>query len=247
MKVVLDKKTQQLTVLDERFYTQDNVIFYPSVTTVLQSYPKGQFFEKWLMDTGRSAETIKREAGIKGTNVHNAIDQYLNGSEIMLINSDGSENYTWEEWKMIARFMNFFSYEGIDRETLEVEQMLFSKSLEIGGTADLVCMIDDKRWLIDHKTSNALHKTYKIQLAVYKTMWEEQNPGKTIDHYGVLWVNAKTRTHRPPLQGKGWQLKDYSHDYDHDMKLYRSVRRIWNEENPNYYPKNIQVKNSFKL
>ena len=247
MKVVLDRKTQQLTVLDERFYTQDNTIFYPSVTTVLQSYPKGSFFEKWLMDTGRSAETIKREAGIKGTNVHNAIEQYLKGAEIRLINDDGSENYTFEEWKMIARFMNFFSYEGIDREDMSIEEMLFSKTMEVGGTGDLVVMIDGERWFIDHKTSNALHKTYRIQLACYKTMWEEQNSGKKIDRYGVLWLNAKTRTHRPPLSGKGWQLKEYTEHYKHDMKLYQSVRRIWNEENPNYYPKNLQIKNSFKL
>ena len=247
MKTFLDKKAQQVNVLDERFYTLDNKTFYPSVTTVLQTYPKGSFFEQWLMDTGRTAETIKREAGIQGTNVHDAIERYLKGAELRLIGDDGEEYFTLNEWKMICKFMDFFSYEGINRETLEVEQILFSKTMKLGGTGDLVCEIDNERWFIDYKTSNALHKTYRIQLAVYKKMWELMNKGEKIDRYGVLWLNAKTRSKKGFLQGRGWQLKEFTDYFDHDMKLYESTRRIWDEENPNYVPANVIYPNTFKL
>ena len=190
MKTFLDRKAQQVNVLDERFYTLDNKTFYPSVTTVLQSYPKGSYFEQWLMDTGRNAETIKKEAGIQGTNVHNAIESYLKGAELTLIGDNGEEFYTLNEWQMICRFMDFFSYDGINRETMEVEQILFSKQMKLGGTGDLVVEIDSENWFIDYKTSNAMHKTYRIQLAVYKRMWELMNPGKKIDKYGVLWLKC---------------------------------------------------------
>lgn len=244
MKVFLDVETQQVNVLDERFYTQDNKTFYPSVTTVLNAYPKGSFFEQWLRDTGNNSKTILREAGEQGTNVHNAIDNFLKGMPITLITDAGQEQFTLNEWKMINRFMKFF--ECIDTDSFLSESIVFDKKLRLGGTMDLVCTIDGERWLIDYKTSNAIHKTYKMQLAMYKQMYENMT-GETIDRYGVLWLKAKTRTDKPPLQGKGWQLKEFTKDFDHDFKLFNHTRVIWDEENPNYAPKNLQFPNSFKL
>jgi len=247
MKVFLDEKAQQVNCVDERFYTLDEKTYYPSVTTVLQSYPKGQYFEQWLRDTGNNSKTILREAGIKGTNVHNAIESFLKGGEVRLVNPDHSENYTLAEWQMINKFMDFWSYEGIDRDSLEIEELLFSKQMKLGGTGDLVISIDNENWFIDHKTSNMIHKTYRVQLAVYKRMWELQNPGRTIDRYGVLWLNAKTRTKKGFMQGKGWQINEFTQYYDHDMKLYGNVRAIWDEENPDYRPANKKYPNSFSL
>ena len=246
-KLFLDKKAQQINSFDERFYTIDGKTFYPSVTTVLQTYPKGSFFEKWLMDTGRNAESIKKEAGIQGTNVHNAIEHFLKGGEVLMMDNDGNEFFTLNEWKMICRFMDFWDYEGIDRDNIEVEEILFSKQMELGGTGDLVVEIDNENWFIDHKTSNAMHKTYRIQLAIYRKMWELQNPGRKIDRYGVLWLNAKTRTKKSFTQGKGWQLLDYTEYYDKDIALYENIRAIWNEENKNYSPKNLSYPNKFQM
>ena len=246
-KLFLDKKAKQINSFDERFYTLDGKTFYPSVTTVLQTYPKGSFFEKWLMDTGRNAESIKNEAGIQGTNVHNAIELFLKGGELRMMDDDGNEYFTLNEWRMICRFMDFWNYEGIDRKNLEIEEILFSKAMELGGTGDLVVEIDNENWFIDHKTSNGMHKTYRIQLAIYRKMWELQNPGRKIDRYGVLWLNAKTRTKKGFTQGKGWQLLDYTPFYEQDIALYKNVRAIWNEENKNYKPKNLVYPNVFKF
>jgi hypothetical protein len=245
-KLFLDKEAQQINSFDERFYTMDNKTFYPSVTSVLQTYPKGEYFEKWLMDTGRNANKIKEDAGIQGTNVHNAIDFYLKGGELNMMDFDGREFFTLNEWKMICRFMDFFSYDGINRSTMEIEQILFSVIMKLGGTGDLVVEIDNENWMIDHKTSNALHYTYKIQLAVYKTMWELMNPGKKIDRYGVLWLNAKTRTKKDFTQGRGWQIKEYTESYDKDMAIYKATRTIWDNENPNPQPRNLTMPNTFK-
>lgn len=244
MKTFLDKETQQVNVLDERFYTQDNKIFYPSVTTVLNAYPKGAFFEQWLRDTGNNSHTILKDAGIQGTNVHNAIDDYLKGKPVMLITDDGMEQFTLKEWKMICGFMEF--WQGVKSDDFLSEAIVFDNKLKLGGTMDLVCTINGERWLIDHKTSNALHKTYKMQLAMYRQMYENMYEEK-IDRYGVLWLNAKTRTHKPPFQGKGWQLKEYTQDFDYDFKLFQHTRMIWDEENPNYAPKNLQFPNKFLL
>ena len=245
MRKVLDKVAQQWNVFDERFYSQDGKLFYPSVTTVLQSYPKGQYFEQWLMDTGRSADSIKREAGIQGTNVHNAIDYFLQGEEQMLETPEGREQFTLKEWQMICKFMEF--WEHVEHKNFTSEMLMFDESLRLGGTTDLVCTIGGERWMIDYKTSNFLHDTYRMQLAVYKQMYENANPSDKIDRYGVLWLNAKTRTEKFPMQGKGWQIAEYTKSFENDMKLFAHTRAIWDNQFPNYEPKNLQYPNSFKL
>jgi hypothetical protein len=244
MKLQLDRKTEQVNAFDERFYTKDHETYHPSVTTVLQSYPKGQYFEQWLMDTGRNSEKIKVEAGIQGTRVHNAIDEFLQGDTLTLIDDDRREKFTLNEWKMICRFMIFWEF--VEKENFLSESILFDDVLRLGGTTDLVCTINNERWMIDYKTSNALHDTYRMQLAMYKQMYENTYDDK-IDRYGVLWLNAKTKTDRFPMQGKGWQLKEYTKDFEKDFKLFGHTRAIWDNEFPDYKPKNLSYPNTFKL
>lgn len=236
------KNLDKIEVLDERFYTLDKETYYPSVTTVLNAYPKGYHFNEWLKKNGTDADTILREAGEQGSNVHNAIESFLNGNQIVWFNDEGHELFTLKEWQMICKFMEFYNHV----EKIEfVEMQLFSKNHKIGGTLDLTCVINGERWLIDFKTSNGLYKTYELQLAIYKEVYEEMT-GNKIDRYGVLWLNAATRTDKPPLQGKGWQVKEFTDNHTKNLALYHHTRALWDEENPNYKPKNLEYPNSFK-
>lgn len=243
MKIFSHEKLNRVDVLDERFY-QVGEDYYPSVTTVLNVYPKGQWFTQWLKDVGHNADLIRNEAADQGSNVHNAIEDVLNGKKVTWI-TEGKQLYSLNEWKMICRFMEFHSRYIATGEQLATETQLFSHSLKLGGTADLVCSINGETWLIDFKTSNSLQKTMELQLACYKQMWDEVNLPK-IDRYGVLWLNAKTRTERE-FQGKGWQLKEFTDGFEHSMRLYNHTRALWDEENPNYRPRNLSYPNSFKL
>jgi len=243
-KIFLDKKVQQVNILDERFYTVDNVNFQPSVTTVLGAYPKGYHFEEWLRNNGQNSKSIVNEAATQGSNVHNAIDDYLKGVELSWIDDNGKENFTLLEWQMITRFVQFFQF--VDKDNFISEQIMFSERMRLGGTTDLVCTINGERWLIDHKTSNAIHTTHKIQLAVYKEMYEELT-GEKIDRYGILWLKANTRTDKDFMQGKGWQIKEFTKDFDKDIRLYKHTRALWDEENPNYKPKNLSYANKLSL
>lgn len=237
------KTLDKIQVLDERFYTLDKETYYPSVTTVLNAYPKGYAFNEWLKANGTDADQILREAGEQGSNVHNAIESFLNGNELIWITEDGHELYTLKEWQMICKFMEFF--ENVDKVN-QIEMQVFSKTHRIGGTLDFVCEINGEVWLIDFKTSNGIYKTYELQLAIYKEVYEEMMNTK-IDRYGVLWLNASTRTYKPPMQGKGWQIKEFTDNHEHNLSLYHHTRALWDEENPNYKPKNLEYPNIFKL
>ena len=245
MRIFKDDKLNQVNVLDERFYTKDNETFYPSVTTVLSVYPKGYGYQEWLKQVGYNADLVVSKAAEQGSNVHNAIEEFLNGKELVWIDQKGNENFTYNEWSMISKFMEFYDkYLKTTEGEVAVETLLWSDNLRLGGTADLVCIIDGETWLIDYKTSNALYKTNEMQLAAYVEMWNEKNTPK-IDRYGILWLNSSHRTEKQ-FQGKGWVLAEFTKKHEHNLKLYHHTRALWDEENPNYKPKNLSFRNSFK-
>ena len=66
---------KQITLPDSRYYRR-NGEFYPSVTYVLGTYPKGKHFEDWLKKVGYSADWIKKKASEEGTAVHLLIEKY---------------------------------------------------------------------------------------------------------------------------------------------------------------------------
>lgn len=247
MKIFYNEKLQQINVLDERFYTEDNVKFYPSATTVLGVYPKGKWFEDWLKSVGINANEIRDKAAETGSNVHNAIDQYLKGIEITWFSENGKELYTLLEWQMIQRFVEF--WETHKPELISSETSLINHKMKLGGTIDLVCRIGDDIWLIDHKTSNAIQKTHELQLASYVEMWNKTYPDYKITRSGVMHLKAQTRgidKTGKKIQGRGWKLHEFTRPHAEAYRLFRYTRAIWDEENPNYKPKNLIYPSSFK-
>jgi hypothetical protein len=88
----IDHESKQINFLDQRFY-QRNDKYYPSITRVLQCYPKGKFFEGWLKDVGWSAEHIARRAAETGTKTHDLIERYLQGEKLEWLKPDGSATH----------------------------------------------------------------------------------------------------------------------------------------------------------
>jgi hypothetical protein len=242
---------ERITVLDQRFYRFNNSdVYYPSVTTILQAYPKGQFFEQWLKDNGADADDIRDKAGQQGTNVHNAIETYLSGDRVAWAADDSLERaqYTLNEWQMFCKFVEW--YEVAQPKIEAIEATLCNEQLQFGGTLDCVCIIDGKRWLLDWKTSNMLHKTYELQLAAYTTAWNLTFPDKKIDEVGILWLNTKTRgadKTGKKMQGAGWQVATFDRPIAESFRLFQYTQKLWQEENPNYKPKNLSYPVEFCL
>lgn len=241
MRIIHDPNSQQINFLDERFYTRDGIKFWPSVTTILEAYPKGRGFTEWLKAMGVNAEETVRRAGEQGTHVHEAIDHYLYGKPLSWVNEEGKPNYTFQEWIMILRFVDFWTT--YKPEIIAHEISLVSDTLRIGGTIDLICRINGQIFLIDHKTSNALHTSYELQKAAYAMLWNEtQSEDLHIQRAGILHLKAATRGPDKTgkiLQGEGWILKEHTRPYKEAYQLFKHTQAIWEEENPNYKPKNL--------
>ena len=125
LKISDDHK--QITLPDSRYYRR-NGEFYPSVTYVLGSYPKGKHFEDWLKKVGYSADWIKKKAAEEGTAVHELIERYFEGKELNYLNADGYPKMDPLVWQMFLRFVDF--WETYKPTLIETEVHLFSDELK---------------------------------------------------------------------------------------------------------------------
>jgi hypothetical protein len=224
---------KQVNVLDSRFYRREGN-YYPSVTSVLNYFPKNQFFHSWLKDVGHNSDIIASKAAGEGTQVHTAVDAFLNGAEITWIDEFGNAKYNLDVWRMILKFADFWNTH--KPELIATEYHLFSDEHKYAGTADLVVRMFDNIWLLDLKTSNSLHTSYDLQLAAYAQAWNETHDEK-VTHTGILWVKANTRSEGKgdKIQGKGWELK-FVNDIEKNFKMFKNIYEIYSLENPNFKP-----------
>jgi hypothetical protein len=236
---------KQINILDQRFYKRNDK-YYPSVSTILNYFPKNQFFHNWLKDVGHNSDIIASKAAAEGTQVHNAVEKFINGEEIVWIEENGHVNYALDVWKMILRFTEFWNRE--KPELVAAEYHLFSDQHEYAGTADLIVRLRGKLWLLDIKTSNSLHTSYDLQLAAYTKAWNETHDEHVTDT-GIIWLKAATRGEDKKgekIQGAGWQLKVIG-DIDKNFEMFTKIYDIYKLENPDDVPYSQSLPVSVKL
>jgi len=237
-------QNKQLTFLDSRFYQTKDGDYVPSVTTILECYPKGAAYYNWLKENGKDADEIRDEAGRRGSVVHKLTEDYDQGKEVNLINASGSIDYKLNEWAMFERYVEFRRRFDLKIEAIELN--IISDKLGFAGTIDRVCYLNGEKYLIDIKTSNAIYPSYWLQLAAYRALLLEI--GVEIDKVGILWLNAKTRTEgkKDDVQGVGWQLVSKSLSAD-DFALFLATKNLWQAENSTSKPKSLTYQISHKL
>jgi hypothetical protein len=247
----LDEESKQLTLLDVRFYTPDGGInYFPSVTTILDAYPKTAAFYEWLKKMGGDADSIRDEAGIKGSVVHQLTEAYDKGETVSLIDLDGRIRYKSSEWKMFERYVDFRNT--VEPQILRREYNIISPRLGTGGTIDSNVLFNYRKlqgkYIIDLKTSNNIQDHYWCQGAAYIKMHEEAFPEEHIDGFAVLWLNAKTRgeSRVNGIQGKGWQLVFPPKPIEHYWRLFRHTQALWNEVNGDMKPNNLTYNIEYK-
>ena len=233
---------QQITLPDARYYKR-NGEYYPSITYVLSCYPKGKFFQDWLKKVGYSADYIVKKAGADGTQVHEMIEDYLNGKELNFL-ENGIPLYDPFIWQMFLRFVDW--WETYKPTLLETEVHLFSDKIKVAGTCDLVCEIDGEVWVIDFKTSNNLQTTYELQTAIYSECYAECF-GKVADRQGILWLKSSKRGPKEgKMQGKGWEMFESKRTHEENIDIFLTVKKLFDLENPKHKPTFTEFKTVVK-
>jgi hypothetical protein len=224
----ISEDSKQITLPDARYYRR-NGKYYPSITYILNCYPKGKHFEDWLKKVGYSADWIIKKASEEGTQVHEMIEDYLNNKELNFLNN-GIPVYNPDVWQMFLKFVNF--WEIYNPTLIETEVHLFSDEIKVAGTCDLVCEIEiegkTEIWIIDFKTSNNLQITHDLQGAIYAKCYEECY-GKTVDRVGILWLKSKSRgkdKDGKKIKGKGWEMHESKRTQEENIDIFNTVKKI---------------------
>lgn len=211
----------QITTSDERWYTEDGETFFKSNSWVTSFWPKGAGFEAWLKKNGDEAEQLKRDAGNKGSKIHQAIEDLLNSKEVKFdakyTNHDAGkqEELTPDEYWSLMTFIKWWN-ELNEKHTvklLAVEKSAINKSLEVGYTLDLLIEVDGETWLVDYKTSKEIYMSHKLQTWFMK--WAE-GANKAF----ILQIGYNRNK-------DGFKLTQIEDDYADD---YKACLRIWNRE-----------------
>lgn len=230
----IDQPNNRIEFIDTRFYGTSTGGYVPSVTTILEAYPKDASYFQWLKQVGSDADTIRDEAGKRGSIVHELTERYDSGEVVSYINEAGKPLYKLLEWSMFERYVDFSINHKPTIDLMELHMV--SEQLGYAGTLDRVMQIEGKSYLIDIKTSNSIYPSYWLQLAAYRQLLAEG--GVNVDGVGILWLNAKTRTRgkKGDIQGIGWQLVSKD-DTANDLKLFNSTHELWKSLNEDVKPK----------
>lgn len=249
------KGIHQCTILDERWYTRQSkseitgmpeIKFVPSVTFITQSYPKGIGYYKWLAERGwDEAEAVKTQAGDKGTKVHLAIEDIMQGKEVRIDNKymnkslGMEEELTLEECDAILSFINWRKEKEEEYviETLTFETTVFSDIYNYAGTIDWIVKMTHRvtgeveYWIIDFKTSQQVWTSHSLQTNAYKrTIENGENTVVGLDvsniRMGILQVGYRKNKAQ-------WKFTEIENDFD----LFLTTQKIWKKEHGEEKPK----------
>lgn len=204
----------------KRFYEIDGEsVHAPSITTVLSGRGKKAIYQ-WRKRVGDTvANQISSKATRIGTSLHSLCEEYfINDKEL----PDRIARKVSPE--VLLRFKYFKPFLETVDEVYLLEAPLVSKTLGVGGTVDLIGVIDGKVYAIDFKTSRR-HKeredipTYFAQTAFYAIAFREM--------YGVKVDGIKVAI---SVEGNTEPLVYESDIMNHVEYLYESMTMYANGE-----------------
>lgn len=161
---------EQVNSSNGRYYVTPEGRKLPSVTTVL-GWEKNSALQEWRDRVGeQEADKISRKAATRGTLIHESIESYLKGLQ---------PQFTWIQQKEKAMFMGVIPYLDNITEIIAMETRMWSDTLGVAGTVDLIAYHNNKLKIIDWKTSTRFKtadeiSNYFMQAACYSVMLYER-------------------------------------------------------------------------
>ncbi len=241
---MIDEGSQRIQFLDSRFYQVKPGEYVPSVTTILEAYPKGAAFNEWLKKHGQDSDDIRDEAGRRGSVVHHMTELYDAGVEVQLMTDDGTPQYKLSEWSMFERYVDFRTRFPATIHATELNMV--SGQLGYAGTLDRVMTIGDTTYLMDIKTSGGVYDSYWYQQAAYDNLLTHTGhiarlfPDGEIPQLklAILWLNANTRVHKEGvMQGPGWQFIPQKETTKDLLDMFDCIHAVWNKANAGMKPR----------
>ena len=192
--------------------------FLPAVNHIITNgYNRGKRFHDYLLSVNKEeAKRALETAGERGTRVHEAFRDLVNGVEVRIDSKYPSESssgrfepLTNEEWDFISCGVRWLAMADLQVNAQDIG--VFSLVHGYAGTVDFLGMVKNVLSMPDWKTSTRIWDEYKLQTAAYYTaLLEMQDPRYiTPDRTGIVrfapgresgyeekwWDAAETREH----------------------------------------------------
>jgi hypothetical protein len=118
-----------------------------------------------MQDARTEWRTVRDEAGDIGTQVHDALEDYLKGETSFDLEGQAFDLLT----AAIGQLEQLGPY-----TVLATEQKVINKDEWYAGRFDALLEVDGETWLIDFKTGGAFYPEWGMQLAAYAEAWNLQ-------------------------------------------------------------------------
>ncbi|MBT4697559.1 MAG: hypothetical protein HOG73_09150 [Candidatus Marinimicrobia bacterium] len=145
---------------------------YPSITSLLYEIISKKGIEEWKSKVGAEvANRVSTKASKRGTRIHGVLEKYIRGDENYF------DKNTLPEHKELINLATSQIEKKIDN-IRGIELMMWSDSLRIAGTTDLIADYEGELAIIDWKTASYLKKeeylrSYILQGTAYSFMLYE--------------------------------------------------------------------------
>lgn len=164
-----------------------------------------------VVDQARTAHIRKRDTrATEGTNTHALVEEYVKncitsgGGEAQTIETDDNQLHQFADWAVTNK-VTF----------LESEKVMYHPDWFVGGTTDLLFLLNGQKYIADIKTSKAVYYEAHVQMAAYRAMLEQM--GESDIHGSVI-------IHLPPSGA----LQTYYHfDYETNLEVFKAALTIY--------------------
>lgn len=189
----------------------------PSVTTVLEVWPKGHLL-RWYRNLGASADAILERSQDRGHAVHAYVENFLSSGELVPLSE-----YP-EDFRPFIQAAASWLFE-YDPEPLPegIERLLCHPEMRYAGRADLYALIRGRRTIVDFKTNDrgAVYASHHVQVGGY-AIAEERCSGEPVEDTMIVGLSASGQAH--PVTGK-----DASRVWASALDFYTAVRKFERE------------------
>ena len=248
----INENLNQITFNDKRFYLCNKTQqFVPSVTTILNYYPKDEFLIKWIREQGQEGLEKFKKAGTEGGLVHDLTEE-LDKGQTLDIRKLNLKDQPISIWNSLERYTEFRQQEDQLIPT-EIEQpfICIDNNYKFGGTIDRIVTnkITKEKYVLDIKTSKAIYPYFWAQLAAYTRAYELKTGTKITDTC-ILHLKAQTKINKPH-QGKGWKLsfcqETTNKNWQHFYNIFKMTYKFYELQNQNKEPKQTTLKLKLKI
>jgi len=167
------------------------------IETLRLTIPDYEEIKKW--------QGVRDSAGVKGTDVHKLIADFLSGEEIVIPDDKIAK-------RCFGKFQEWWGKETKENRIVveSVESPFVSEKLRFGGQPDLILDMGGHCKLCDIKTGGKwVYDDWWLQLAGYDILLREN--GYKVDEYQILWLPKDDRFGCPIKKNLTKEKKIFKH------------------------------------